>query len=389
MSNSPLVLLNERGVASPLLAAELPSRDNGSWVVNPGGTMETTWKIKPNAKWHDGQPVVSDDFVFALRVYLDDAMPIADRTPEQFMERIEPVDEKTFVIHWKQSYPWANELIARDLEPLPRHIMGSVYEAANADAFLNHAFWSSVEYIGTGPFRLLRWDPGTQLVYRAFDDYFMGRPKLDEVIFRIIPDTNTFVANLLGGEVDASVGSSFGALAAATVRERWSQTGEGQLLGSPVRFRHTQIQFNPEYLAQPALLDRRVRRAIVHGIDRETLAQVVSAGGSGFTEIFLSPSDPLYEQAQRAITKYPYDPNRALALLQDAGWTKRGERLVNTDGGPFALDIRTTQGTDSETEASMSYVVENIAVRKGLVGLGPRWPGQIGSTWNVHDWRWE
>lgn len=500
LSNSPLVLLDPQGRPSPWLAAERPSQENGSWVVNPDGTMRTTWKIRPNARWHDGQPVSPRDFVFALRVYLDETMPIRDRSPEPFMDRVEPVDAHTFVIHWKQTYPWADELIARDLEPLPEHILGSLYIPGDPNPFLNHPFWSSPDYVGTGPYRLVRWDPGTQLIYRAFDDFFMGRPNIDEVVFRIIPDSNTFVANLLGGEVDASVGSSFGALAAATVKERWGETGEGKVVGTPVRWRHTQIQFNREYLGQPALLDRRVRRAIVHGIDRETLAQTVSVGLSGVAEIYLTPADPLYEQAQRVITKYPYDPNRALTLLQEAGWTRSGDRLGNAAGERFTLDIRTTQGTDSESEASimaadltrlgmemsltvtpssrvrdreyrvkfpglnttalsiqtpgtmrngltsdcplperryeggnrgcwtnaefdrlfvvastsldprergnavvealriwtedvgvfgLSYVTENIAVRKGLIGPGPRWPAQIGTTWNIHEWRWE
>src|SRR5207248_9550689 len=83
MTNSPLVLLNAKGVASPLLAADLPSRDNGTWVVNADGTMTTTWKIRPNAKWHDGQPVVSRDFSFAHRVDLDPAMTVPHRPPEQ------------------------------------------------------------------------------------------------------------------------------------------------------------------------------------------------------------------------------------------------------------------------------------------------------------------
>src|SRR6266545_2209505 len=73
--NSPLVALDPRGEARPLLAAELPSRDNGTWSVNPDGTMETVWALRPNARWHDGQPVTVGDFAFALRVYKDESVP--------------------------------------------------------------------------------------------------------------------------------------------------------------------------------------------------------------------------------------------------------------------------------------------------------------------------
>lgn len=501
MGNSPLSVRNAQGMASPLLAVELPSRDRGTWVVNPDATMRTRWAIKPNAVWHDGRPVTSRDIVFALAVYLDPAMPIANRVPERFMERVEPIDDKTFVVHWKEPYPWANELGARELEPLPAHLMEELHRSSNTEAFVGHPFWSSAQYIGNGPYRLVAWEQGTQLTYRAFDDYFMGRPPIDQVILRIIPDPNTMVANLMAGEVHTAVGATaLGQIAGATLKEQWGRTGEGQVLITPVRFRHTQIQFNPAYSQQLALLDVRVRRAIAHALDRETMAQVVTAGLSGATEIYLSPVDPLYRQADQVIAKYPYDSSRALTLLGEAGWTKRGDTLVNAQGERFTLDIRSTTSTDNETELTimaadlrklgmdiiesmvpavligdseyrikfpglnntalsidtpgtlrrgvsaecpdpnrrytggnrgcwsnpefdrlydisassldtteranavaealriltndvgligLSYTSENIPVRKGLVGPGPRWPGQVGNTWNVHEWQWQ
>lgn len=59
------------------------------------------------------------------------------------------------MIWWKLTYPWANELIARDLEPLPEHILGNGYDAGDSDAFLNQSFWSTPDYIGNGPYRLM------------------------------------------------------------------------------------------------------------------------------------------------------------------------------------------------------------------------------------------
>ncbi len=501
LSNSPLVLKDEVGRPSALLAAELPSRDNGSWTVNPDGTMATTWRIRPNAIWHDRQPVRAHDFVFAFKVYSDPAMPIREREPERFMERVEALDDKSFVVQWKQPYPWANELINRQLEALPEHIMGSVLDAGDRDAFLNHAFWTSTSYVGNGPYRLVQWDLGSQLVYRAFDDYFMGRAKIDEVIIRIIPDANTLVSNLLSGAVDTTLGITLGLQAGITVRDQWGQSGDGQLLIIPARYRYTQIQLDPGRNGQPALFDVRIRRAITHGLDRVTLAEITTEGTSGVAEVMMSPSDPLFPRVDQAIAKYPYDQTRALALLQESGWNRRGDGVLENAGGqPFRLDIWNTQGRDNETEmnvmaadlsrlgmamgqniipqsriseteyrvqfpglnltavpidipASMNvvhsdqcptlerrfvgtnrgcwknaefdrfyiisstsldaqvrddavvqalrvltedagiigiaYNAESIAVRKGLVGPGPRWPAQVGTTWNIHLWRWE
>ena len=499
MLNSPLVLRNAQGQAGPLLAAELPSRDAGTWTVNPDGTMVTTWKIKPNAKWHDGQPVTSKDFLFAFRAYTDERLPFRDREPEQFMERLQAMDDKTFAIHWKRPYPWANELVSRQLEPLPEHIVGPIYEATDPETFFNHAFWAGTDYIGNGPFRLAQWDQGTQLIFRANPDYFMGKPKLDEVVFRIVSDTNTVVATLLGGNADTSVGITLGQRGGVTVKQQWTPNNEGEVIITPTRWRYTQIQFDPERSQQPALLDRRVRQAIAHGVDRGTIADIVTEGTGGFADVPLGPTDPLFARVSQVTAKYPFDPVRSAALLQEAGWTKRGDLLTNAAGQPFTLEIRTTAQTDNETEMAimaadlaklgmqiiqtvvpqsrirdseyrvtfpglnntaqsidvpgtmavavseqcaaadkrfsgsnrgcwknpdfdrayltantsldrpdrenaivqafrvlteevgvlgLSYNTENVAVRKGLVGPGARWPAQVGTTWNVHEWYW-
>lgn len=185
LANSPYAVQDPQGRFLANLAAEIPSQDNGSWVIEADGTMRTTWSIRPNALWHDRKPVTTADVQFAFRVYLDPDMQLSTRQPESFMERIESLDEKTFLVHWKQPYPWANALNGGELQPLPAHVMQSVYESTAADQFLNHPFWAGTDYVGNGPFRLAEWDRGVQLIYRAFPDYFLGRPKLDEIVIRI------------------------------------------------------------------------------------------------------------------------------------------------------------------------------------------------------------
>ena len=495
--NSPLAVKNVQGIPLPLLAAELPSQDAGTWTVHPDGTMTTTWKIRPGARWHDGVPITAKDFDFAFRVYTDATVPLPDREPERYMERVEVRDPATFVIHWKQPYARANELITRQLEPLPEHQVGDLYAAGDPEAFLNHSFWVSPAYVGTGPFRLVEWDPGNQLTYRAFDGYFMGRPPLDEVVFKIIPDINTVVANLLSGTVDVTVGAS---LTNSATRLLISQWADGQVVTTLARFRWMQFQFDPARNRQPALLDVRVRRAVAHGLDRGAIAEAFTEGfAPEVAEAFVPHTSPLYARVDQAIAKYPYDPNRAGTLLAEAGWTRRGDTLVNASGQPLTLEMWAT-GSGDEMQANLiasdlrklgmelaltilpssrlsdfeyraqfggltttatsidipglmrnwttsqcpvaerrfagnnrgcwfnaeferlyevastsldptegdnavvqglkvltdelgilglNYDPENIAVRKGVVGPGLRWPGQFGSTWNIHEWRWE
>lgn len=364
MSSSPLVVLNGANVPQPLLAADLPSRDTGSWVVNADGTMATTWHIRPNAKWHDGRAVTPEDYIFTAHVYQDPNLPVTPREPERFMDRVERADDTTFVIYWNQSYPWASQLITRALDPLlPNHIMGPIYESSPPKAFLGNDIWQRTSWVGTGPYLVADRVAGSQITYRAWDEYFMGRPKIDRVIFNIIGDANTVVANLLSGAADVTVGPTLGQIAGSNLKDQWGQSGEGQVIITPVRFRYMEFQQNASTNGQPALLDPRGRQAVAFGMDRQNLAAVTTAGTSPPADIYLPPNDRAYQAAIQTATTYPFDPDRALRLLGDLGWSRGSDGMLrNGRGEPFDLEVRTTTGADNLTEATI--------VADGLSRLG-------------------
>ena len=319
LSNSPLVVFDPQGRALPRLASELPSQDNGTWIVSPDGTMTTTWKIRPGAVWHDGMPITTKDFQFALRIYQDPDVLVEDRDPERKMDRIEAVDDQTFKLHWKQLYADANRLTSGQLEPLPAHLLGAAYETGEKQSFANLPFFTSPDYVGSGPYRVTSWDKGVQQAFRAFDRYFLGRPRIDEVVFQFLTDSNVVVANVLTGAVDLTTGFVLAQQAVPVLREKWDASGDGQIFVTATHTRYAQIQQDPAKRGNPALLDARVRRAIVHAIDREAIANVVTSGAGPATEILVAPNDPLYARAQQVIDKHPFDRTRALALLLEAG----------------------------------------------------------------------
>lgn len=356
--NSPLVVLDERGAPAPLLAVALPSRDRGTWTVRDDGRMETTWRIRPNAIWHDGHPLTSRDFVFALKVYLDPALEVAGRELETRIDRVEALDEKSFVVHWNQVYLRADQLIYSRLPPLPEHILGAVYESGDSGALQNSPFFTSSAYVGNGPYRIKEWEKGVRHVYQAFDQYFAGRPRIDEVIMQVISDESTTLANLLGGSVDMTGASGISVRSVSVVREEWQRVGGGEVIISPTVLRTIRFQNNPSWLEQPAILDVRVRRAIAYALDRETIAESVSLGTSPVAHTFVAPSDPLYPRVQQTIARYPYDVPRAMALLQEAGWTRTRDRLANASNETFALEIRSSNNPNDvlEKEAIASYL---------------------------------
>ncbi|MBM2812289.1 MAG: hypothetical protein HW416_3048, partial [Chloroflexi bacterium] len=152
--SSFLTQLDAAGVSHPLLAQEIPTQENGGWVVNPDGTMITTYRLRPQAKWHDGTPLTAQDFVFAYEVFTDKELPVLRPSPEPLMERVDALDDHTVVIRWTQPYVNANRLGLEQLPPMPRHVLGAKYRT-NKATFVTGPEWTTA-YISTGPFRVDR-----------------------------------------------------------------------------------------------------------------------------------------------------------------------------------------------------------------------------------------
>ncbi len=349
LSNNPLVVLDDHGMPQPRLASAIPSRDSGTWTLNPNGTMTTTWTIRPNAQWHDGKPVTSADFTFAFKLYMDPEIQVIHRSPERLIERIEPLDDKSFVIHWNQLYRGADRLIVEQLEPLPAHILAALYDQGDRAAFQNAPFWTTPAYVGNGPYVLTERVEGVQRTYRAFDQYMLGKPKTDEIVVLMTPDQNVVLANVLAGTVDVTTSTTLNQQAGLTLQREWVRTGEGYLVNTLGNFIYGEFQHNPERVQQPALLDLRVRQAIILAIDRASLNEVVSGGRAPTPQLPMHTEDPWYSRVLQAAPPYAYDVARSLQLLEDAGWTRRGTALTDAGGEAFKVNVRTVGRADNET----------------------------------------
>jgi peptide/nickel transport system substrate-binding protein len=334
--NASLARGDERGVLGPDLAQALPSQEDGTWIVNPDGTMRTTWTLKPDTKWQDGTPLTAQDVVFAYNVYRDNDIPLNQRVPETYMSSVIVLNDRTFEINWNRPYA----TISRgDLAPLPRHLLEGLYNS-DKQAFLNSTFWTSQEYVGAGPYRFIQRDPGVRLTFAANPYYVLGKPKIDNIELRIIPDENTIVANLLSGDIDFAEHGSIITDQAALLTKAWETNKEGRALLSYFGVASMRFQQRDVSNHQQALRDVRIRRALVHAIDRDALAAADQSGLSTAADLLLSPNHPLFPQMDAVVTKYPFDPRRAAQLLSDAGWTMGSDRMLrNSTGEPFRMEV--------------------------------------------------
>src|SRR6266545_1199961 len=186
--HQPLAANTADGSAQPRLLRELPSIEAGTWKVFDDGSMETIWKLRA-ATWHDGTPFSARDVIFSYQVYRDPDLPNSRQNIVKFIASMEQADPTTVVVRWSEAYPYADRLELRELLILPAYILESTYLEAKQQ-LLSQPYFSSNEYVGLGPFRIAAWEPGSHLDLVAFDQFFLGRPRLDRIQVKFIPDMN-------------------------------------------------------------------------------------------------------------------------------------------------------------------------------------------------------
>ena len=349
--NAGLVAVDYQNRGRPILAERVPELGTESWKVLPDGRMETTYQLRPGLTWHDGHPLTAGDFAFAFRVYTAGGLPFSPQ-PQDLMEAVAAPDPLTLVISWRSPYVDAGLLRATDLSPLPARILEEPFAAMQRDGvperFINHPYWSH-EFVGSGAYRLERWDPGTFIQAVAFDGYAMGRPKIDRVVIRPIGDETVVLTNLLAGELHYTPKLTLRYEHAALLNEDWVPSGKGKYVVGPDQFWTNIFQFRPEFLQEPALLDVRVRRALSYSVDRQALADGLFDGAVPPAETLIYRWTPYFGEAERVLTRYPYDPRRAQQLLEEAGLVRGADGFFANQGGRrFEPDYQVRAGTQAE-----------------------------------------
>src|SRR5438552_15601333 len=125
--NATLAFTQGDGSSHPYLAEGLPQLNSESWLVSADGTMETTYHLRPNLTWHDGQPLVADDFVFAFQVYTTPEFGVSDSGGFRSIESVAAPDPSTVLIRWKETFTDAGQ-VYNQLPPLPKHLLEQPFQ---------------------------------------------------------------------------------------------------------------------------------------------------------------------------------------------------------------------------------------------------------------------
>lgn len=315
-----------------MLCVELPTLENGLAKVEGKG-VALTYTIQPKAAWGDGTPVTSRDVVFAWEVGREPSSGLANQELFTRITAIDIVDERTFTLHVDRMTFDYNSI--QDLDVLPAHLEREAF-ARPAEYRTRTTYEADPTNPGLwfGPYRVTQVARGSHIVLEPNPTWWGARPAFRRIVIKAIENTQALEANLLSGSVDMIAGEMGLSVEQALAFEKRNGTRYAVVYKPALFYEH--IDMN---LANPALADRRVRQALLMGLDRETMTRQLFEGRQPVAHGLLSPLDSMHAE----VTRWPHDAAGAAALLDEAGW--RGAPLRrNAKGEPLSLELTTTAG---------------------------------------------
>lgn len=306
----PLVELDSEMNFQGMLADSITTEDNINFVVH----------IDENATWSDGKPVTAEDVEYTVRRLASSVVnnttlmlyAFEGTSDEGFleegaesMEGVQIIDEKT--VQFTSKYPMAlttfENTYARYIHTMPKHVIEQFSEEE-----LLRAEWFNKPDVISGPFFLTDYDNDHYISYEANTDYWKGAPKIDKLNIKIM-DASQIYAGLQSGEIDITH-HTMTAIPQEDYESIEALENVEVVYGSPITNQSAFIQ-------TANIADARVRQALVYAIDRQQLVDQLLKGHGEVVEGFLSSASPFFDEG---LTPVSYDPEKARALLAEAGW---------------------------------------------------------------------
>ena len=304
-----------------------------SWENSPDNKV-TTFHLREGVTWHDGKPFTAEDVLFSYEAAMDPDVDAINKRPAfAKVAKVVKVDDLTVRVTWKE--PYSPGFGAWVFYIMPKHVYQ--YAKGKGEEF-NKNPKNSVP-VGTGPFKFQEWKRGEKVVLKANEGYFRGRPHLDEMVFKIIPQGQTQMAAYKTGQLDLMT----------ITPDLWKQLKNDQgYMNSTWVFEYGARQFL--YIgwnmdgSNPFFSDKRVRQAMTLALNRQGIVDKALDGHG------VLASGPFYYQSwdcNPGIKPMPHDPAKASALLDEAGWKDSDNNGVRDKGGkPFSFECLLPAGQD-------------------------------------------
>ncbi|MBV8491772.1 MAG: peptide ABC transporter substrate-binding protein [Candidatus Eremiobacteraeota bacterium] len=370
-----LIRWDAHNVPYPELATEVPTQANGG-VSRDGLTI--TYHLRKGVTWSDGAPFDADDVAFSTAAVNNPANDEGVRF--DMISKVDEPDKYTIVYHLKKPMSTSVEAFFSSCcaNPclLPKHLLAKYPN-------INHVPYNDLP-VGIGPFVFQRWDRHKQIVLVANQRYWRGRPRLDKIVYEIVPDRTALLGRLQAHRVD--MWYQFGGAYLPKI-----QTLSGYRIYRQPSYAYDHYDFN---ITHPVVAELTVRQALRLGLDRRGLVQSV-AHGVGVVQDSATPVNAPYFVDLGAT---PYDPVEANAMLDRAGWRRGSDGIRSKNGVRLVLDMAVS-GQASTLDKTIDFVRNDW--QKIGVGLNVRHypqpkffaPAQqggiaYGNSWDVETFAW-
>jgi len=324
-----------------------------SWSWERDSTV-LVFHLNPAARWHDGRPVRASDVRLTFSLYTDPALGSPERQPLARIDSVTVRDSLTPVFWFGSRYPEQLFDAAARMLIVPEHALAEEPRTKlAASAFGRGA-------IGSGRFRVAKWDPKTAIELVADTTHYRGRPKLDRVIFAHTPDPNAMLTRFSAGELDAAEIVNSEHFRTLTARPE---------LGARIlpAFDYAFLQFNLRDPRQPnrahaVFGDVAVRRALTMALDRDRL---VRSQFDSLARVALGPMTHAQALADTTVAMIPFDSTGAARMLDSLGWTRpAGKAIRERAGQPLRFSVIVP--TVSRNRMSMIVRVQEALRRIGV-----------------------
>ncbi|PYE55722.1 peptide ABC transporter substrate-binding protein [Deinococcus yavapaiensis] len=415
-----LVYVDDEGRPQPDLAVEVPSEANGRVQITRENGRPTRltvrWTLREGLKWSDGTPITTDDVVTSHRIYLDERLPVPTR--EGVPRSIEKVDDRTFVETYEPPYLYYSLgntypiLNAKQWRPVYDRAVQAAQDAgedgaatAFTEAFQNNILVNArgaKDLVTSGPFKLTDWKAGQNLTLTRNDNYWqkptVARPA-QKVTYLFYADNNTLVTNIASNRVDAV--SSAGLASNPDTLRSLERAKNNYVVDSvpQANWEHIDINkfSNVASVKALGLDDKRTRQALTYAINRRAIVDQVLQGLGRISNVYINSESPFY--LKEADDAYPYDPDKARALLKELGWTPGADGVLTRGGQRFDFELVTTAGNrlrervEQFVQRDLKAVGINVRINNAPAdvvfdpgyfsnAVAGKWKGGFMFTWN-------
>lgn len=360
MALRPFTVYDKDWTLVCMLCTKLPTLENGLAVPEtlPGGQkgVAITYTIQPEAKWGDGVAVTTKDVIFTWEAGKHPQSGVSNGDMFRRIRAIDVKDDKTFTLHVSKLTFDYNAI--NDFQLLPEHLEKKAF-AEPADYRTHSLYDTDTTNPGLymGPYRITEVARGQYVVLEANPSWWGPKPAFKRIIVKAIETTPSLEANLISGGIDMIAGEIGFTLDAALAFETRHRPEWKVIFKPGLSFEHLSLN-----LDNPILADRRVRRALLMALDRQTMMHQIFQDKQIVANGPVNPLDWVYDPSVPTVA---YDPDKAAALLDEAGWAKGSDGIRrNAKGQKLTLELMTTAGL--RNREVMELVIQQAWKRLGV-----------------------